>query len=76
MGIVASIAIILQNVCNEEVDQMLFIKQFGHQARLEKHQDPENNEWFIFFDKWFFKQILTKEDYLILADHLTMLHSE
>jgi hypothetical protein len=48
MGIFASIAIMLQNVCNEKVDQILFIEQFGHQARLEIHQDPENNEWFIF----------------------------
>jgi hypothetical protein len=38
----------LQNVCNEKVDQILFIEQFGHQARLEIHQDPENNELHLF----------------------------
>ncbi len=65
MGIVASITIILRNVCNEKVDQTLFIEQFGHQARLEMHQDSKNNEWFIFFDKRFFESIPTKEHDLI-----------
>jgi hypothetical protein len=61
MGIDASIAIILQNVCNEKVDQMSFIDQFGHQARLEMDQHPKNNEWFIFFDKRFFESIQKKK---------------
>ncbi len=76
MGMVASIAIILRNVCHEKVDQMSFIEQFGQQARLKIHQDNENNVWLIFFDKRFFESISTKEDDLILADYLTMLCSE
>jgi hypothetical protein len=44
---------------------MSFIEQFGHQARLEMHQDNENNERFIFFI-----------NDLFLADYLTMLRSE
>jgi hypothetical protein len=54
----------------------LFIEQFGHQAKLEMHQDSKNNKWFVFFDKRFFESIPTKEIELILADYLTMLCSE
>jgi hypothetical protein len=65
MGIVASIAIILRNVCNEKVDQMLFIEQI-----------PRTTGGSSFFDKRFFESIPTKENELILADYLTMLRSE
>ena len=76
VGIIAAIAIILRNVCNEKVDQMSFNDQFGNQAKLNLQEDVERKEWYINFDDRFFEPLPTEEKDLILGDYLTMLRKE
>ena len=58
-GIIAAIAIMLRNICNEKKNQMSFNDQFGDPAKLELQEDEKTKETFIVFDARFFEPLPT-----------------